>query len=345
MKSTKFDADIFYKNCHEIKMSLIDQDIINNYNSIIFILIANQQDKIVGVYDNLSSGLKALYLADEASTLQVNYLNHQSMAHINDTYDCLIGFFSFEGDCLIYNRNLTNELEEINDETLLLTTEDLMQIKLELDQIENEQKNKNANVYHEKAHEMVDKSIIEKFNQLSKLLMTKLIKFIREINSSYDMNFEYDLIFECNQFYQEANIKLNGATLKEKIEIINKINILKSKVSDEIVTLINLITEFAVEKGELFDGSSSLSSDNEMQSLMMETDLFNNYDIRSRNDRNLKNNHLSIQKNNQFGKILYGSPPPSPPKQIEEKKIPLKNKDPSVRKKVVFSDEVTVHIY
>src|SRR5687767_1137696 len=129
-------------------MSLIEEDILQNKNPIIFILNAKSEAKIIGVYTDLSEALRCFYLSDEISVLFVNRLNYKSKPCINDTYECFIGKFYFNDDNLIYERNLTGEIEEVADNNNLIKPHDFKLIKDELNQIENEQNKKNINEYH-----------------------------------------------------------------------------------------------------------------------------------------------------------------------------------------------------
>jgi len=322
-------------------MSLVEEDIIKNPKPLIFILNAKTEVKIIGIYTNLSEALKSLYLADEAAVLLVNYMNYKSKPCINDTYDCYIGKFYFNEDDLIYQRNLTGELEQISDDQHLITSDDFKSIKDELDQIEIEQKKKNINEYHEKAHDSVDKAIIEKFNQLSSLLTQKFNKQLARHNEEYDMNFEYDLTYEVNKFYQESNEKLNALNLEEKVETIKKIAEYISKITSELETLKELAKDMGEDEDE---------------------DEYGGYDIpREFWDENMDDEFVMGDIRAYFckkgphygepgGKMLYGSPPPSPQNKkmefIEKPKIQLKEKDPTKKKTVSFDlDKIEYYDY
>lgn len=293
-------------------MSLIAQDITQNEHPIIYLLTTKEDNKQIGIYTNLSVALKNLYLADEPAQIWVNYLNHKPKPHINDTYDCLIGIFYFNEDNLTYKRNLTGEEECVSEKNTLIEKDDFMQIRYELDQIELAQKKKCLNDYHTKAHAIVDKAIIQKFNQLSALLTYKLNKQIKYMNENYEMNFEYDLMYKANQIYQDSNEKLHTLTLEEKVVVVSSINKLIESVNDELTILKDLNEEF----GEV-------ESNNEKDDWENWEDWGNWLELET--GANAIN---TINKNQGIGKPLYSSPPPTPPKlNVIPQKMEIKLRD------------------
>ncbi len=311
-------------------MSLVDLDILQSSRPIIFILNSKNGLKTMGVYTDLSTALQSLYLADETAIIFANYVNYTCKPCINDTYDCQIGKFYFKNDNLIYCRNLTGEIQQIDEDNgIFLKSDHFLLVKNELEKIENEEKKRTVNEYHKKAHNIVDLKITEKFNKLSSLLINKFNKKLSYYNDLYNMNFDYDLTFEINKFYQESNEKLGFSSLEEKLSIIKKINLLISKINDELI----ILKELQIELEDISEELECSSDDSELLNIR-------SYHLSERNKN--KTNTSSVNHS-----IIYGSPPSSPkkltPPKIETKKI----KDPNQVKKTVSFDLnlTTIHEY
>jgi hypothetical protein len=319
-------------------MSLVEQDILHNQKPIIFVLNAKSEVKIIGVYSDLSEALKCFYLADELGVLLVNYLDYRSKPCINDTYDCLIGKFYFKDDELIYQRNLTGEIECISDNSVLIKPSDFQLIKDELDKIETEQQKREINDYHVKAHDVVDRAIIEKFNALSALL-TKFNKKLAYHNDEYDMGFDYDLTTEINKFYQDSNDNLGVLTLAKKVEIIKKTDESISKINNELLTLKELSQELGEPDTEHQDAWATDFFDEDETFVMDDID---SYFKKNHLDRD-RNHHKITRRGEPGGEMLYGSPPPSPQNKssIHVETIKVKEKDQTKKKTVVFDLDKT----
>jgi hypothetical protein len=239
----------------QVIMSLVKADIVNSEEDRIYVLLTKEDSKMAGVYTDVSLAIKCLYLADEASLVKVSRVNHKPNPCINDTYDSLVGTFFFEDDDLIYLRNLTGEKQTI-DENTLLSTEHFEEVKKELEQVKHDLEP--INDYNHKASDVVDKSIIREFNNLSKLLINKLTPKIQYFNDEYDMEFDFDLIHKSNRLYQQASEKIDSLTIEEKVDILRDIRKLISRGEDEIVAVRQLAEEF---DEELPDSDSSEDTD------------------------------------------------------------------------------------
>ena len=235
-------------------MSLVTLDIINNPAPLIFILNAKSDGKVMGVANQLSAALRMLYLADETALLTVNYLGVGGSARvtrpcINDTYDCFIGHFYFEHtDHLTYKRNLTNEIQVIEDSETYLTEEDLTAIQHELDRMETDHQHQKINRYHAKAHQVMDEVITKHFNHLAGSLAEMSVK-IRRCNQDYDLGLEYDLIIDTNQQYQQANQGLNVMTIEDNVALIQRMTLRLDQVDEEIIAMNEMLKSLKDEAG------------------------------------------------------------------------------------------------
>lgn len=311
-------------------MSIFVQDIINEKRKLGYVLCSEQGSSILGVYTVLSSALKGLFLADEKAVLRINYLDVKSKPCINDTYDTYIGSVYINDNEIVYQRNLTDECEEI-EETDYIEEEDLLQIKQELEQIEEKKKKNTHNTYHTNAHDAAYKAIVQKFNQLSSLLTGQLSRLMKKAND-HGMELEYDTFHKANKLYQETNEKMDDLTLEEKVDIIKEIEKCKKNANDEITTLVEMLKELGEE-----DVKRESETDDDFSKYGFD---FGNNDNNGCIDlRNFYQQHKSA------GKILYDSPTSSPQKKEIIVIAEPKPKKEGPKKNVGFDMEKTeVHL-
>lgn len=216
--------------------SIIQTDVLSQTEPLIYIMRTLNTHKLISVYLDLSPALKSLYLADEVVALDVCFLNHTGKRCIDDNYDCSIGFFSADqNNNVTYQRQLTKECEIVEDPSLLINSDDYQAIVDESEK--SEVATQNYGQYHSNAIRMVDKAIITRFNQLSKLITGSYIVITSKMNSDYDLELEFDLVTESNQFYQESNAQINQLNLDGKIVMLRKISQLLERCQNELVTL------------------------------------------------------------------------------------------------------------
>ena len=234
-------------------MSLIERDITKNSEQLIFILLTKHKSKIIGVYTDLSNALKYLYLSDEAANLCVSKVDVRAQPCINDSFDNYIGYFTFVGENgdLMYTRNLTGECE-IVQESQLINKVHYDEITDEINQVAFS--DVSLNEYHGRAHEVVDNAITRKFNLLSSWLVTKVNPKINVIIDN-EIELDYNLTYESNQYYQKMSDQLDILTIEEKVDALHKINkfiedaISHNTMCDEIAKQMDIEFEFGQSEG------------------------------------------------------------------------------------------------
>lgn len=259
------------------KKSISQIDITECEHQLVYVTISKTDNNIVSVQSNLSKSLKDLYLADTSCIVFVSRLDHSSKACLNGTYSCYIGSFFFEGDNLIYQRNLSGEKQIIQDNQFIIA-EDFEKIKEELNQIEIGQKLTDLNEYHKKTHSLINDVISKQFTSLSLILDNKLKPLILNLNQQY----ECDLFHLSNEFYQTSNDALMSFSIEDKVECIKEINNYISKCEQEIIVLDQL------RKEDPIDDENSMWKDEDVSDPVDETDWSLLSDLFSETDSRVK---------------------------------------------------------
>jgi hypothetical protein len=313
----------------------------------------------MGVYLNLSKALKALYLADECAILYVCRLDTTGKLCINDNYDCSIGHFSADqSNNVIYHRQLTKESEVIEDPSLLINDEDYQEIVGESQK--SEVQSTEFGQYYSSAVKMVDRAIVARFNQLSRLLTGPHTTLTSQMNNDYGLEFEFDLVNEANQFYQESNSQIHQLSLEGKIEMLKQIASYLQRCQSEIETLRQLEKDFTEDESQESQGPQQLSTDTFNPSYV-ETDdpswddlgfiidatydeiyegSGSSNDVSKINFNALANdtNTNSQVPNPKPSKVLFDSPPSSPHLKKSQTEFKAKERDPNRAKKTVNFD-------
>ncbi len=340
-------------------MSIIDTDVVSPPVPLVFILRTNAHHKLMGVYLNLSQALKSLYLADESAILHVCTLNTTGKLCINDNYDCSIGHFSADqNNNVIYQRQLTKECETVEDPSLLINEQDYQEIVGE-----SEKSNTKPVVYsqyYSNAVTMVDKAIVTRFNHLSRLLTGPYTSLTFQMNSDYGLEFEFDLVAEANQFYQDSNSQIHQLSLDGKLVMLQQIAKYIERCQSEIETLRQLEKDFTQDETSTVEEGQQLSSAT-FNPPFVETDdpswddlgfiidatYDDMYGGEANNLSTLNFNALENDTNTSTSsktphskptKVLFDSPPSSPHLKKSQIEFKAKERDPNRPKKTVNFD-------
>ena len=282
-------------------MSLIEKDILKSNDTLIFSLITKcDKNKIMNVFNNLTDGIKNLYLADEPSKLVVIRCNKISKSNLNNTYDCLLGYFSFENDDLVYIRNITGEKEEVELNSNILLPHQLEEIKAENNNTEKQLHAFDNNEYHKKARQLLHNRITIKFNQLSTLIFDVLNKLIVAANNQLDLDLGYEASDLANKLFQETESKLATYSLEEQIDLIKKINEMIKNITEEIEVLSGMT--------ENLDINIDVDIEEESKFDICDLGLDAMYENKSHGAHNYGSSHGKPFMGMPGGKILYGSP-------------------------------------
>lgn len=284
-------------------MALVNKDVLHSKNKLVYCLTSKcEKNKTMNMSINLTDGIKNLYLADEPAKLEVICCDQISKSNINDTYGCIIGSFSFDGDDLVYIRNLTGEKEEVDLNQNILLPHQLEEIKSENNKTESQLNLFNDNEYHKKARKALYDRITVKFNQLSTLIFDVLNKLIDGCNEHYELDLGYEATTIVNQLFQDAEEKLPSYSLEEQIELIKQINKLIKSTNEEIDVLKTMV------EGLDIDVKSDENEDISLEDLGLDSLYGNMSHNKSHINHNNSYHHNKPLNGMPGGKILYGSP-------------------------------------
>lgn len=334
--------------------SIIKTDIISQTKPLVYVMRTLNTHKLISIYLDLSSALKSLYLADESVILHVCFLNYTGKPCIDDNYDCSIGFFSADqNNSVTYQRQLTKECEVVEDPSLLINPDDYQSI---VD--ESELTKQDHGVYHSNAIKMVDRAIITRFNQLSKLITGQYMTITYKMNAEYDLELEFDLVTESNHFYQDSNSRINQLSLDDKITMLKKISQLLERGKSEIETLKQLEKDFTEEdnptesvKSLVLEGPKNSfgtppyieTDDPSWDHLGFDIDEQEQLELMAEFECNFNDNHFSSNESNpqtpnKSLKILYDSPTHKNHVSNLNNDFKAKERDPNRPKKTVNFD-------
>jgi hypothetical protein len=337
--------------------SIIKTDIISQTQPLVYVMRTLNTHKLISIYLDLSSALKSLYLADESVILHVCFLNHTGKPCIDDNYDCSIGFFSADQENNVtYQRQLTKECEVVEDPSLLINPDDYQAIVDESEKSELPKQDHGA--YHSNAIKMVDRAIITRFNQLSKLITGQYMAITYKMNAEYYLELEFDLVTESNQFYQESNARINQLNLDDKITMLKKISQLLERGQSEIETLKQLENDFTAEdnpsesvKSLVLEGPKNSfgtppyieTDDPSWDQLGFDVDEQEQLELMAEFECNFNENHFNSNQSNpqtpnKSLKVLYASPTHKNHISKLNNDFKPKERDPNRPKKTVNFD-------